>query len=223
MREQDFEEIVPECCRIGFASIDQYDNEERAKIETFLPDVKTVIVVAHHIQHSIEWVWFSFPADDSGETCPADLHTKLTAEKICNILDKKGFKGIILPYPGQCGVMFKTLAVKTGLGQLGDNYLFMNSDWGPWIHLRVVLTDAEIDFDRIAGSEACTHCGKCMEACLSGAIMENDFDGLKCRDNMRSVKKSLGNIPNNYECEVCLRACPVGEKPKEVTVSYVEK
>jgi epoxyqueuosine reductase QueG len=223
MKQQDFKKLIPECCRIGFASVDQYDNDEKAKIETFLPDVKTVIVVAHHIRHSLEWIWFSFLADGSDETCPADLHTKLTMEKICNKLDRKGYEGLILPYPGQCGVMFKTLAVKTGLGQLGDNYLFMSHDWGPWIHLRVALTNARIDFNRIESHESCNHCGSCVDACLSGAIMKNDFDGLKCRDNMRAIRNSLGNLPNIYECEVCLRACPVGEKPKEVTVSYVQK
>ena len=223
MRQQDFEDIIPECCRIGFASIDQYDIDERAKIETFLPEVKTIIVVAHHIRHSLEWVWFNFQADGSGETCPADLHAKLTVEKIRNKLDRKGFKGIIPPYPGPCGLMFKTLAIKTGLGQLGDNYLFMNTDWGPWIHLRVVLTNAQIDFEKTESRRACNHCGNCIEACLSGAIMESDFDGIKCRDSMRAIKKSLINKPYNYECEVCLRACPVGEKPKEVTVSYVQQ
>lgn len=221
MRQQDFEDIIPECCRIGFASIDQYGNDEKAKIETFLPDVRTVIVVAHHIRHSLEWIWFNFPADGSEETCPADMHAKLTVEKIRNKLDRKGFVGIILPYPGPCGLMFKTLAVKTGLGQLGDNYLFMNSDWGPWIHLRVVLTNARIDFEKTKSRQACNHCRKCIQACLSGAIMENDFDGIKCRNSMRAISNTLVNKPYNFECEVCLRACPVGEKPKEVTVSYV--
>lgn len=223
MEKSDFDKILPECCSIGFASIDQYNIDERAKIETFLSDVTTIIIIAHHIRHSLEWIWFKFSGDGYNETCPADLHTRLTLEKICNKLNRKGFKSVVLPYPGQCGVMFKTLAAKTGLGQLGDNYLFMNKDWGPWIHLRVILTDVEIDSDITGSQEACTHCGKCIEACLSGAIMENNFDGIKCRDNMRAIRNSLENMPNVFECEVCLRACPVGEKPEEVIVSYVEK
>ncbi len=40
---------------------------------------------------------------------------------------------------------------------------------------------------------------------------------------MRAIGNSLRNKPNLYECEVCLRACPVGEKPKEVIVSYAEE
>jgi epoxyqueuosine reductase len=223
MKQGDFTELLSECCRIGFASIEDYDESERMKIQEFLPDVKTVIVVAHHVRHSLEWVWFRFLADGSDETCPADLHTKLILEKVCNKLMQNGFNGIILPYPGQCGVMFKTLAVKTGLGQLGDSFLFMNADWGPWVHLRAILTDAEIEFEKPVTQEACTHCGKCIEACLSGAIMENDFDGIKCRDSMRQIKSTLGDTPYAFECEVCLRACPVGEKPREVLITYGKK
>ena len=92
-----------------------------------------------------------------------------------------------------------------------------------WVHLRAILTDAEIEFEKPVTQEACTHCGKCIEACLSGAIMENDFDGIKCRDSMRQIKSTLGDTPYAFECEVCLRACPVGEKPREVLITYGKK
>lgn len=220
MKQSDFFKLLPECCRVGFASIEECDKDERGKVEAFLPDAKTVIVVAHHIRHSLEWIWFKFSADGFDETCPADLHTRLTLEKICNKLNRKGFKAIVLPYPGQCGVMFKTLAVKTGLGQLGDNYIFMNNDWGPWIHLRLILTDAEIDFEKIESQEVCNHCGKCIDACPAGAIMEDDFDGIRCRDKMREISNSIDDVPYNFECECCLRVCPIGEEPREVLVSY---
>ena len=52
MRESDFSRLLPGCCRIGFASIDRYEAGEREAIEAFLPETRTVIVVAHHIMHS---------------------------------------------------------------------------------------------------------------------------------------------------------------------------
>ena len=223
MRQDDFSKLLPACCRVGFASIDQYDTDERRAIQTFLPDVRTVIVVAHHVMHSLEWTWFSFEGEPGGETCPADLHAKSMSKRIRRMLEAEGHRSLLLPYPGSCGVMFKTLAAQTGLGQLGDSFLFMNADWGPWIHLRVVLTDAEIEFERRSAPEACTHCGACRSACPSGAIMENDFDGLKCRDGMRGLRNSLGKVPYIYECERCLRACPIGPAPHEVLVSYKDR
>jgi epoxyqueuosine reductase QueG len=220
MKESDFSGLVPECCRIGFASIEEYDKDERVNVEAFLGDVKTVIVIAHHVMHSLEWVWFRFSTERLNETCPADLHTKSVSERICNKLNEKGYRSVLLPYPGKCGVTFKTLAIKTGLGELGDSFLFMNADWGPWIHLSVVLTDTDVEFEKTICQEVCDHCGKCVVACPSGAIMENDFDGIKCRDKMRETSKTLGNVPYIYECELCLRACPISEGPEEVLVSF---
>jgi ferredoxin len=185
-----------------------------------LPNVQTVVVVAHHVMHSLEWTWFTFQGEAGGETCPADLHAKSMGKRICHTLEVEGHRSVLLPYPGPCGVMFKTLAAQTGLGQLGDSFLFMNADWGPWIHLRVVLTEAQIEFEHRSAPEACTHCGACLGACPSGAIMEDDFDGLKCRDGMRGLRNSLGKVPYIYECEQCLRACPIGPAPHEVLVSY---
>ncbi len=220
MRQNDFSGLLPNCCRIGFASIDQYDTNERSTMKTFLPDVRTIIVVAHHVMHSLEWTWFAFDAESQDETCPADLHTRSMSRRIGHRLERGGHRSVLLPYPGECGVMFKTLAARTGLGQLGDSFLFINADWGPWIHLRVILTDARIEFERQTAPEACTHCGACLSACPSGAIVEGDFDGLKCRDTMHGLRNSLGKVPYVFECEQCLRACPIGQAPHEVLVSY---
>lgn len=220
MKQSDLSELLPACCRVGSASVNQYDDDEKDKIRTFLPDAQTVVVIAHHVTHSLEWIWFEFPGDRAGETCPADLHAKAAAEEIRHALDRNGYATVVLPYPGECGLMFKTLAAKTGLGQLGDNYLFMNGDWGPWIHLRAVLTNASIATEAPVPQEACTHCGKCIEACPAGAILPDDFDGLRCRSKMREIRTGLGDLPTLFECERCLRACPVGASPREVLVSY---
>ena len=50
--------------------------------------------------------------------------------------------------------------------------------------------------------------------------MKNDFDGLRCRNKMREIRSALGTVPYVFECERCLRACPVGTAPREVLVSY---
>lgn len=220
MRQRDFAKLLPDCCRIGFAAIDQYDVEERSALRTFLPGVRTVIVVAHHVMHALEWTWFPFNGDSQGPTCLADLHATSMSERITQRLAGDEYESVLLPYPGACGVMFKTLAVRTGLGQLGDSFLFMNADWGPWIHLRVILTDAPVQFVPPVPDEACTHCGVCRQTCPSGAILEDDFDGMRCKEHMRGVRNMLGKSPTVYECEQCLRACPIGQPPREVLVSY---
>jgi epoxyqueuosine reductase len=218
--EAQFNDLLPECCRIGFASIGDYQGAERSRIVEQMPSAQSVIVIAHHVQDSLEWTWFKFPAARNGETSPADMHCLAMAERVSNRLCANGAQCLILPYPGICGLMFKTIALPTGLGLLGDNFLFMNEEWGPWIHLRILLTDAAVDHTRRQATDACTHCGKCIQACPAHVFRAGTFNGLACRDKMREMSKTESDRSFCFECELCLRACPVGRQPKEIRVRF---
>ena len=212
--------LLPECCRIGFASIADYQDQERDKLLEQLPSTQTIIVIAHHVQDSLEWTWLKFPSARTGETSPADLHCAAMAERVAHRLESAGHRTRVLSYPGSCGLMFKTIALPTRLGNLGDNFLFMSSDWGPWMHLRVVLTDGLLAFTPPEPSDACTHCGKCQDVCPAHAFQGNTFNGLACRDKMREMSKLKSDGSFCFECELCLRACPIGIQPREVVVRF---
>jgi len=220
MTETELRNLLPPCCRIGFAPIEDYEGQEKERILAAFPAARTVVVIAHHVQDSLEWTWLKFPAARNGETSPADIHTLASTERVMNRLMADGHQAFISPYPGICGVMFKTLALPTGLGTLGDNYLFMNEDWGPWIHLRVLFTDADIRIDRRKIANACTHCGRCIDVCPAGAFRNGSFDGLACRDKMRELARTQCDGSFVFECELCLRACPVGTQPREIEVRF---
>ena len=216
-------ELLPQCCRIGLASIDQYQGEEYKQLVNFLPNVKTIIVLAHHVQDSLEWTWLRFSAAKGNETCPADIHSLSIAERLEHRLSISGYQSLIVPYPGICGIMYKTIALPTGLGELGDNFLFMNDEWGPWIHLRIVLTNADIEHTELHAPTACSHCGECVTACPVGAIMSGDFNGILCRDNMRETANTECDGSYLYECEICLRACPIGREPEAIKVKFRDR
>lgn len=218
--EDHFTDLIPECCRIGFASISAYRGLEKKRLLEALPTTKTVVVIAHHIQDSLEWKWLRFSATRGGETCPADIHCLSIAERIECCLHSLGYQSAILPYPGICGLMFKTIAVQCGLGKLGDNFLFMNDTWGPWIHLRVLLTNANIKYSPLNLDSGCNHCGNCIEICPASAIAPDDFDGIACRNGMREMDRIECDGSYIYECEKCLRVCPIGKQPREIEVRY---
>lgn len=220
--ENDIGALLPECCRIGFASIEEYQSTEKEQLLAQLPSAQTVIVIAHHVQDSLEWTWLKFQAARTGQTTPADIHCLSMAERIIYSLQANGNQTLIVPYPGACGPMFKKIAVPTRLGGLGDNFLFMNRDWGPWMHLRVILTDEVIKYTPRQIDDACTHCGKCIEACPAGAIERGSFNGWACRDKMIEMSKTKCDGSFCFECEICLRACPIGIQPKEVVVKFKE-
>lgn len=218
--ETQFADLIPECCRIGFASVNSYFGMEKELLLEVLPAAKTVVVVAHHVRDSLEWKWLRFSAARGGETCPADLHCLSVAERVECYLNSFGYKTSILPYPGICGSMFKTIAVQSGLGNLGDSFLFMNETWGPWIHLRVLISNAKIAYSPLNLDSGCNHCGNCIEACPAGAIAPRNFNGIACRDYMRETARTECDGSYLFECEKCLRVCPIGEQPKEIEVQF---
>lgn len=218
--ENDLTSLAPDCCRIGFASINSYGGVEREHLCNILPAVKTVVVIAHHIQDSLEWTWLKFPAARSGATSPADMHCLATAERVESRLGWQGYQSCIVPYPGVSGPMFKTLAIPTGLGGLGDHFLFMNEHWGPWIHLRVLLTNARLLFTFRKIATGCIHCAKCMEVCPADAITQDTFNGIACREAHKKMAEQECDGSYVYECEKCLRVCPIGRQPREIKVRF---
>lgn len=205
---------LPGCCEASVVDVASCSPEEAKFLRDMLPTACSVIVLGHHVKQSAEWRWFPFESERSGTTCAADLHARAVIERTAVMLKRMGAECAILPYPGRCGIRFKDLAVRAGLGQMGDNYLILHPQWGPWIHLRVLVTDAVYKGSPPAQSEEiCIHCDLCREACPGGVIHENGFDGMLCDHTQNEEGRRL-NIPGLvYKCERCLRACPIGEVP----------
>jgi len=41
-----------------------------------------VAVLGHHVEASLEWIWYPFASERGGITCGADLHAKAAIENI---------------------------------------------------------------------------------------------------------------------------------------------
>lgn len=213
-------ERLPKCCEVDFFPISLCSENEKKLFEDFLPECKTVIILAHHIKHSLEWAWFPFETERNQVTCAADLHLKSECEKISWLLREKGYNSFNISYPGRSGIRFKDLANKTGLGKLGDNFLFLHRNWGPWAHLRVLITDAEIENSLPECNEVCIHCGICKASCPVEAIKDHTLLGVECGKYQDKRDEGSG-IDGNYifKCEECVRACPIGSSPEKISIS----
>jgi len=210
---------LPPCCDLSAIPIEKLSPEGRSLVHSFFPAARTVLVTAHHVTASLEWAWFPFAAERGGTTCVADLHAKAAIEGIERTLALHDNKSLILPYPDKCGISFKRLAAETDMGELGDSFLFLHRAWGPWTHLRVLLTDALL-FERPRESaNTCTHCGRCAEACPGGALSAGEHDQEVCRATQQRLRESLAiRAEYRYKCEACARACPVGEAPRDILI-----
>lgn len=211
--------LLPACCDAATVDISEFAPEERKLLEEYMPTAKTAIVLAHHVTSALEWVWFPFETERMNNTCAADLHIKTGVEKVANWLSIKSAAAVTLPYPGRCGVAFKYIAAKTKLGELGANYLFLHKEWGPWTHLRILLTDAIVADENSGKIQVCDSCGACIRACPARVIKEDSFNGLGCNEYQKLQSQEKG-IEGQYiwKCEVCARVCPKGAKPTPVQV-----
>jgi len=213
------EEMLAPCCNLFAAPVDTYPPEGMSLIRSFFSDARTVLVTGHHITASLEWAWYPFPAERGGNTCAADLHAKSTIEAIQRRLSLGGYKSIILPYPDACGISFKRLAAKTGMGEMGESFLFLHHSWGPWVHLRVLLTDALVADGKSEHKQVCTHCRKCIEVCPGEALSVGNHDQQECgRSQLRLRDRLMIKAEYRHKCEVCARACPVGQAPQEIVI-----
>jgi len=175
----------------------------------------TAIVVGHHVTSRVEWTWYE--REDGSHHCDADDHAVAVCEEIRDALGRHWFRARILPYPGECGLQFRSVAEAAGAGEIGTNVFLLHPAWGPWVQLRVMETDAPSALipaptQRIS---ICDPCGACIRACPAGAIRKDSFDGLRCRQfrTDRGEYYPVGPQKEFRYCTICADVCPAGEKP----------
>ena len=129
---------------------------------------------------------------------------------------------------------------------MGDNNLFLTSEFGPHQRLCAIITEAPLKPDSVRNSELCTHCGKCERACPSGALKDGKYSVDPCfnywtygfnrvnprrfwqwpgfimmlirHKRRRSLAVEVGQtmITDVDNCIECMRACHVGSRWKNI-------
>ncbi|WMJ90135.1 hypothetical protein [Anaerocolumna sp. MB42-C2] len=79
--------ILPSCCDIGFLNISDCTLKEQNIIKDFYSRTRTIIVLAHHITTSLEWVWYPHEAERNNNTCGAVL-LRIIHLLNCLVLDR---------------------------------------------------------------------------------------------------------------------------------------
>jgi epoxyqueuosine reductase len=201
------------CCEIWTIPFSLLEIQEKEFFNEFSSTFETAIVLGHHIVTKDEWKWFTDENDQ--EYCNADSHTKNVCEQLNKELEIYGFQTKIVPYPGESGLRFRFVAQAAGAGEIGINAFLLHPEWGPWIHLRILITNASSMIISILHKQVCNACNICIFECPSDAIQVNSFDGLLCR-NYRKAKGEY--VPYGPErelkyCTNCADVCPIGQKP----------
>ena len=109
----------------------------------------------------------------------------------------------------------RELAAEAGLGWIGRNGCLIHPDWGSYLLLAEIIVDVPLPPDAPMPS-GCRDCGRCAEACPTGAITDDGLvDARRCISYL--TVENRGDIPEEFRsamdgrvsgCDACQEACP---------------
>lgn len=112
-------------------------------------------------------------------------------------------------------LMEKPLAAQSGLGWQGKHTNLVSREFGSWLFLGVILTDADLLFDA-PSDDHCGNCTACLDICPTKAFpAPYQLDARRCISYMTIEQKSqiapeyrrlIGN--RIFGCDDCLAVCP---------------
>lgn len=139
------------------------------------------------------------------------------AEQVAAFIEETGYRAV----QGQ-QIPLKYVASKIGMGTYGKNGVLLTKDFGSYVALRAIITDAELEPDVFEPPAVpCEECGLCLKACPTGALYAPyKVNPAQCinpltrkdEDIPESLRKRMGHWVCG--CDICQEVCPVNRKLK---------
>ncbi len=191
--------------------------KEKADIFKYYPNAKSVISVALNYFTGNSKDYFS-NHKISNYAWGDDYHILLKS-KLHILLDH--IKNYDSSLNGICCVdtspiSEKVWAQRAGLGWIGKHTNLITKDFGTWVFLGEIVTDFELDYDKVFSTNLCGSCTACIEACPTDAIIEDyKLDANKCIsyqtiENRKEIPDEfIGKMDDwIYGCDICQEVCP---------------
>lgn len=177
----------------GIASVKKYDSPRSPSLESILPGVKNMIVMAYKELSSCE-------SENSHLAMNGRLDvmefTRSCNYKMARFIEKEtSEKTITAPvsYPlmmsketmGTVGeVSIRHAAYAAGLGTFGRHNIIIHPELGSRVLFTVVLTTLDLEADSPREEDLCTDCDECVKACPADALDKEKFTDVgKCLRN----------------------------------------
>ncbi|KAM3097327.1 tRNA epoxyqueuosine(34) reductase QueG [Phormidesmis sp. 146-12] len=196
-------------------------NPKRQNIQLVMPEVRSLVCVAlnyyteHDRPNGEEYAKIS--RYGWGRDYHKVLHKKLKALSLW--LEAQG-DGIQSRFYADTGpVQDKVWAQQAGLGWIAKNGNVITRDYGSWVFLGEVLTNAELVSDR-PHTQHCGTCTRCIQACPTQAITQPFVvDANRCIayhtiENRSEIPAPVADQLQGWVagCDICQDVCPWNQR-----------
>ncbi len=140
-------------------------------------------------------------------------------QAVCDALQARCPEAQFVPWVDSSPLPERAIARLAGIGEQGWNNLLLLPQYGSYVFLGTILTDAPIEATRHSPPKVCTHCGACRRACPTHALSEDGFFPEKCLSHLSQKKgdllpweeTALQKSPLVWGCDICQSVCPCNQ------------
>jgi len=151
------------------------------------------------------------------------LFARLLSEDLAEEMSQAGFTFKL--FCDSSPVNERSLALKAGLGVMGENRLLINEKYGSYVFIACILTDAvfeEDEYTAVSQEKHCIGCQSCKRACgfLKG---ERDvcISELNQRKNVSEDElKLILSQKIRWGCDTCQTVCPMNKNAAETPIEF---
>lgn len=119
-------------------------------------------------------------------------------------------------------VLDRAWARQAGMGWIGKNSCLISRTSGSFVFIGEILLNQELEYNQIPESDFCGSCNRCVEACPTGAILDDrTLDSQKCIsyqtiENIGEISMELKGLLSGriFGCDICQDVCPWNRKAK---------
>ena len=117
-------------------------------------------------------------------------------------------------------VLDRAWAYRAGLGWIGKNSCLISRKAGSFVFIGEIILNLELDYNQVPEGEFCGSCNRCLEACPTGAILDNrTLDSQRCIsyqtiENKGEISPELEGLLSGrvFGCDICQDVCPWNRK-----------
>ena len=158
-----------------------------------------------------------------------DYHTVIRQKLdiLCKELQEMYINETFIPFVDSSPVAEVRAAHLAGLGDVGLNGQLLSPIYGSYCFIGEVVTTLALPFFEGHPPHICTRCGRCIQACPTGALSPQGFEQARCRSYLTQKKGELSQWEQEqvraggfvWGCDRCTDACPVNRNAQKSRIA----